>query len=66
MKKELIDMLCQKSFKFSEEPIFKLVSGRMSQFYVNCKPVTLHPRGMVLCGAQVYAATPAMPALRFT
>jgi orotate phosphoribosyltransferase len=41
MKAELIDMLCQKSFKFSEEPIYKLVSGRMSQFYVNCKPVTL-------------------------
>ena len=50
MKAELIDMLCRKSFKFSEEPIFKLVSGRMSQFYVNCKPVTLSARGMFLAG----------------
>lgn len=50
MKAELIDMLCQKSFKYSEEPIFKLVSGRMSQFYVNCKPVTLCARGMFLAG----------------
>jgi orotate phosphoribosyltransferase len=32
MKEELIDMLCRKSFKFSDEPIFKLVSGRMSRF----------------------------------
>ena len=44
MKEELIDMLCRKSFKFSDEPIFKLVSGRMSQFYVNCKPTTLNAR----------------------
>jgi orotate phosphoribosyltransferase len=50
MKAELIDMLCRKSFKFSNEPIYKLVSGRMSQFYVNCKPVTLCARGMFLAG----------------
>ncbi len=50
MKAELIDMLCRKSFKFSKEPIYKLVSGRLSQFYVNCKPVTLCARGMFLAG----------------
>jgi len=50
MKAELIDMLCKKSFKYSKEPIYKLVSGRMSQFYVNCKPVTLCARGMFLAG----------------
>ncbi|MDX1707806.1 MAG: orotate phosphoribosyltransferase [Desulfobacterales bacterium] len=50
MKAELIDLLCQKSFKFSREPIYKLVSGRMSRFYVNCKPVTLSARGMFLAG----------------
>ena len=50
MKRELIDMLCKKSFQYSEEPVFKLVSGRMSHFYVNCKPTTLHPRGMYLVG----------------
>ena len=54
MKEELIDMLCQKSFKFSKEPIYKLVSGRMSQFYVNCKPVTLCARGMFLAGHLLY------------
>ena len=59
MKTELIDMLCQKSFKFSEEPIFKLVSGRMSQFYVNCKPVTLSARGMFLAGHLIFEAIKA-------
>lgn len=50
MKRELIDMLCRKSFQYSPEPVFKLVSGRMSHFYVNCKPTTLNPRGMYLVG----------------
>lgn len=56
MKAELIDMLCQKSFKFSDKPIFKLVSGRMSQFYVNCKPVTLCARGIFLVGHLLFQA----------
>ena len=56
MKAELIDLLCQKSFKFSQEPIYKLVSGRMSQFYVNCKPVTLCARGMFLAGHLLFDA----------
>jgi len=54
MKAELINMLCQKSFKFSQEPIYKLVSGRMSQFYINCKPVTLCARGMFLAGHLIF------------
>lgn len=54
MKEELVDMLCRKSFKFSDEPIFKLVSGRMSQFYVNCKPTTLNARGMYLAGHLIF------------
>jgi orotate phosphoribosyltransferase len=54
MKQELIDILCRKSFKYSEEPIFKLVSGRLSRFYVNCKPTTLSARGMYLVGHLIF------------
>jgi orotate phosphoribosyltransferase len=54
MKTELIDMLCRKSFKYSEAPVYKLVSGRMSQFYVNCKPVTLSARGIFLAGHLIF------------
>jgi len=50
MKDELIRMICDKSFQYSEEPVFKLVSGKTSRFYVNCKPTVLHPRGMFLVG----------------
>jgi orotate phosphoribosyltransferase len=54
MKKELIRLLCEKAFKYSEEPIFKLVSGQLSRFYVNCKPVTLSPRGIYLVGHLIF------------
>ncbi len=50
MKNELIALLCRKSFKYNPSPAFKLVSGRMSRFYVNCKPTTMSPRGMFLTG----------------
>ena len=56
MKKELIGILCRKSFQYSKEPTFKLVSGRMSRFYVNCKPTTLSPRGMFLTGHLIFDA----------
>jgi len=54
MKSELIRILCKKSFKYSDTPIFKLVSGEMSRFYVNCKPTILNPRGMFLVGHMVF------------
>lgn len=56
MKQELIDILCHKSFKYSEKPNFKLVSGKLSRFYINCKPTTLSPRGMFLAGHLVFDA----------
>ena len=56
MKKELIRLLCEKSFQYTKDPSFKLASGKMSSFYVNCKPVTLSPRGMYLIGHLVFEA----------
>ncbi|MBW2367505.1 MAG: orotate phosphoribosyltransferase [Deltaproteobacteria bacterium] len=56
MKQELIEMLCEKSFKYSREPVFKLVSGKLSRFYVNCKPTSLSPRGMFLIGHLMFDA----------
>ena len=56
MRQELISMLCARSFKYSAEASFKLVSGRMSRFYVNCKPTILDPRGMYLVGHLMFDA----------
>ncbi len=56
MKAELVSLLCKKSFKYTSEPSFRLVSGKLSRFYVDCKPVTLSPRGAYLAGSLVFSA----------
>jgi len=48
MKNRLIELIIEKAFRYSEEPVFKLVSGRMSNYYFDCKAVTLHPEGIYL------------------
>jgi orotate phosphoribosyltransferase len=50
MKKRLIDLVIERTFKFTEKPTFKLASGKMSSYYFNCKPTTLNPEGMYLIG----------------
>jgi orotate phosphoribosyltransferase len=54
MKQKLIQLIAQKSFNYSEKPTFKLASGKMSQYYVNCKPTVLDPYGMNLVGHLVF------------
>lgn len=54
MKNRLIQLIFEKAFKYSEEPVFRLVSGRMSNYYFNCKSVTLHPEGMHLIGNIIF------------
>jgi len=54
MKNRLIVLVLEKAFKYSEEPVFKLVSGKMSNYYFNCKAVTLHPEGMHLIGNLIF------------
>jgi orotate phosphoribosyltransferase len=56
MKQELITLLCEKSFRYTPEPTFKLVSGRLSRFYINCKPTILSPRGIYLVGHLMFEA----------
>ncbi len=51
MKQRLIDIILEKSFKYSEDPPFTLASGRQSPYYFNCKPTTLNPEGMNLIGS---------------
>lgn len=55
MKRRLIELIYARAFKYSEEPVFKLVSGRMSNYYFNCKTVTLHPEGMYLIGNVIFS-----------
>jgi orotate phosphoribosyltransferase len=54
MKKRLIELIIDRTFKFTEKPAFKLASGKMSSYYFNCKPTTLNSEGMYLVGNLLY------------
>ncbi len=54
MKQRLIELILERTFKFTDEPTFKLASGTMSNFYFNCKPTTLNSEGMYLTGNLLY------------
>lgn len=53
-REKLIRLIYDRAFKYSEEPIFKLVSGGYSKYYFNCKKVTLSPEGMYLIGNIIF------------
>ncbi|MDH4027910.1 MAG: orotate phosphoribosyltransferase [Nitrospirota bacterium] len=54
MKKRLIELIIDRTFKFTDEPTFRLASGKMSSYYFNCKPTTLNAEGMFLVGNLLY------------
>ena len=56
MKNRLHQLILDHAFQYAEIPTFKLVSGGMSQFYFNCKKVTLDPEGQYLIGNLVFQA----------
>jgi orotate phosphoribosyltransferase len=55
MKERLIEIVLERSFKYSDDPPFTLVSGLKSNYYFNCKPTTLDPEGMNLIGELVFS-----------
>jgi len=50
----LFEILYRQSFKYREDPPFKLVSGRESPYYFDCKATTLEPEGCFLVGLLVF------------
>ena len=53
-KKRLLRILVEKSFMYSDPPSFKLASGKLSSYYVNCKKTAYDPEGINLIGALVF------------
>ncbi len=53
-KEELFDLLYTQSFIYREDPPFKLVSGKESFYYYDCKATTLDPAGVALTGREAY------------
>ncbi|NJL99441.1 MAG: orotate phosphoribosyltransferase [Synechococcaceae cyanobacterium SM2_3_2] len=46
-RQALLGLICHLAYR---EGDFTLSSGRRSSYYINCKPVTLHPQGAYLVG----------------
>lgn len=51
---QLIEIVRRVSFRYSEEPVFRLVSGAVSNFYFDMKKTTMSPEGMALVGRLIY------------
>lgn len=54
LKERLLKLIHDRAFRYSEKPIFRLVSGKLSNYYFNCKTVTLSPEGLYLIGNIIY------------
>ena len=54
LKGNLIEIIKERSFQYSSEPKFKLVSGAVSNFYFNMKKTTQSPDGMYLVGRIIF------------
>jgi len=54
MVERLIKLILEKSFRYNDNPIFKLASGRHSNYYIDCKPTTLDPEGKYLIGNIIF------------
>ena len=49
-RRQLLELLREKSFRYSPDKPFKLVSGRESPYYIDCRPTTHNAQGLVLIG----------------
>lgn len=50
----LLRLLVERAFRYSDEPVFRLASGALSRYYLDCKLVTLDPKGATLVGRLVF------------
>lgn len=53
-KDRLISLLLAKSFKYSDKPVFKLASGKLSNYYIDCRKVTHSSEGKYLIGNIIF------------
>ncbi|MCX7759706.1 MAG: orotate phosphoribosyltransferase [Hydrogenothermaceae bacterium] len=53
-KKRLEELIRDRALKVADEPIFKLSSGKMSNYYIDLRTVTLDPEGGYVIGNVIY------------
>ena len=47
---KLLELLVTKSYRRADTPCFRLASGKLSDFYIDCKMTTMHGQAMPLVG----------------
>jgi orotate phosphoribosyltransferase len=53
LKQKLIALLLEKSFRYNPEPVFKLASGKMSNYYIDCRKTTHSCLGKHILGNMI-------------
>ncbi len=53
-KKRLEELIKERALKVADEPIFKLSSGKMSNYYLDLRTITLDPEGGYVIGNIIY------------
>ncbi len=53
LKRKLTALLLAKSFRYNPEPVFKLASGRMSNYYIDCRKTTHSCAGKHIIGSLI-------------
>jgi orotate phosphoribosyltransferase len=59
--KRLLELLFTRSFRYEPEKPFKLISGKFSPFYIDCKTVSLDPEGAYLIGELLFERIRELP-----
>ena len=60
-KDQLKVLLVKKAIRYSDTPDFKLASGRMSNFYIDCRKVTHNAEGKYLIGNIIFNMIEDLP-----
>ena len=50
MSAKLLELLVARSYRRADTPSFRLTSGKLSNFYIDCKMTTMHGQAMPLIG----------------
>lgn len=60
-EKRLMKILARISYHYSSTPSFRLASGKLSNFYIDCKTTTLTPEGLTLTGEVIFERIKDLP-----
>ncbi len=56
-KRRLIEIFHRTSFKSSSKPVFRLASGKLSEYYIDCKQALSEPEARFLIGELIFDLT---------